>query len=176
MLGRHRPDTPHRQNDLTDQAPDPMSMHRTRSPLLLLVPLLTLSASAWSQEFAAAGLGVPPGMKPLNLSLPPQPAGGASFGSSSPAGLDQGADLIRLPDLGPGSSPTDQGRGGRLPYGSGYEARQKAARETSGTGFGIGGGSGGPTGGGLEGSRGGSDGGGFGGHQGAGGGHGGGRR
>jgi hypothetical protein len=150
-----------------------MSMHRTRSPLLLLVPLLTLAASAWSHEFAAAGLDVSPAMKPLNLSLPPQPAGGASFGSSSPAGLDQGADLTRLPDLGQGSSPADQGRGGRLPYGSGYEARQKAARETSGTGFGMGGGSGGPTGGGLEGSRGG---GGFGGHQGAGGGHGGGRR
>ena len=142
-----------------------MSMHRTRSPLLLLVPLLTLSASAWSHEFAAAGLGVPPGMKPLNLSLPPQPAGGASFGSSSPAGLDQGADLTRLPDLGPGSSPADQGRGGRLPFGSGYEARQKAARETSGTGFGPSGGSGTLSGGGL----GGSAGGGFG-HQGAGGG------
>ena len=153
-----------------------MSMHRTRSPLLLLVPLLTLSASGWSHEFVAAGLGVSPGMKPLNLSLPPQPAGGASFGSSPPAGLDQGADLIRLPDLGRGSTPTDQGRRGRLPYGSGYEARQRTAREPSGTGFGPSGGSGGPSGGGLEGSRGGSSGGGFGGHQGAGGGHGVGRR
>ncbi len=115
-------------------------------------------------------------MKPLNLSLPPQPAAGAGFGSSIPAGLDQGADLIRLPDLGRGSTPTDQGRRGRLPYGSGYEARQKAAREPSGTGFGMGGGSGGPTGGGVGGSAGGSAGGGFGGHQAAGGGHGGGRR
>lgn len=153
-----------------------MSMHRTRSPLLLLVPLLTLSASGWSHEFVAAGLGISPGMKPLNLSLPPQPAAGAGFGSSIPAGLDQGADLTRLPDLGRGSTPTDQGRRGRLPYGSGYEARQKAAREPSGTGFGMGGGSGGPTGGGVGGSAGGSAGGGFGGHQAAGGGHGGGRR
>ena len=153
-----------------------MSMHRTRSPLLLLVPLLTLSASAWSHEFAAAGFGVSPAMKPLNLSLPPQPAGGASFGFSSPTGLDQGADLTRLPDLGQGSSPGDQGRGGRLPYGSGYEARHRAASEPSGTGFGPSGDSGGPSGGGLEGSRGGSAGGGFGSHQGAGGGHGGGRR
>lgn len=153
-----------------------MSMHRTRSPLLLLVPLLTLAVSGWSHEFGAAGLGISPGMKPLNLSLPPQPAAGAGFGSSPPAGLDQGADLTRLPDLGPGSSPADQGWGGRLPYGSGYEARQKAAREPSGTGFGMSGGSGGPTGGGVGGSAGGSAGGGFGGHQGAGGGHGGGRR
>lgn len=150
-----------------------MSMHRTRSPLLLLVPLLTLAASGWSHELVAAGLGISPGMKPLNLSLPPQPAAGAGFGFSPPAGLDQGADLTRLPDLGQGSSrPADQGRGGRLPFGSGYEARQKAARELSGTGFGMSGGSGGPTGGGV----GGSAGGGFGGHQGAGGGHGGGRR
>jgi len=146
-----------------------MSTHCTRSPLLLLVPLLTLSVSGWSHEFAAAGLGTSPGMKPLNLSLPPQPAGDMSFGSSSsfpPAELDQGADLSQLPDLGRGSSPTEQGRGGRLPFGSGYEARQRAAGVPSGTGFGPSGGSGTLSGGG----RGGSAGGGFGGHQGDGGG------
>ena len=156
-----------------------MSMHRTRSPLLLLVPLLTLSASGWSHEFVAAGLGTSPGMKPLNLSLPPQPAAGASFGSSSfpPAELDQGADLSRLPDLGQESSrPADQGRGGRLPYGSGYDARQRAAGVPSGTGFEPNGGSGTLSGSGLGAGADGSAGGGFGGHQGAGGGQGGGRR
>jgi len=155
-----------------------MSMHRTRSPLLLLVPLLTLSASAWSHEFTAAGLGTSPGMKPLNLSLPPQPAAGGSFGSSPfpPAELDQGADLTRLPDLGRGSSPPDQDRGGRLPFGSGYEARQRAAGVPSGTGFEPNGGSGTLSGGGLGAGADGSAGGGFGGHQGAGGGQGGGHR
>ncbi len=168
----HRLDTPRRQNVRTDQtSPDPMSMNRLL-PVAILALLLIPPASALSGEFEPAGLEISPGMKPLNLSLPPQPAGAAIFGSSPPAGLDQGADLTRLPDLGQGLSPAEQGRRSELPYGSGYEARQKATREPSGTGFGMSGGSAPRSGG----NSGGGAGGGFGGHQGAGGRHGGGRR
>ena len=154
----NRPDTPRRQNGLTDPTrPAPIRMNRSLS-LALLALLLTLSGSAWSHEYEAGGLGTIPGTKPLNLSLPPQPTAAAVFGSFTPGELEQGADLNRLPDLGQGASPARQARGGRLPYGSGYEARQRASTEPSSTGFGMSGGSG---------AR--SDGG-FGGHQGAGGG------
>lgn len=160
----NRPDTPRRQNGLTDPTrPAPIRMNRSLS-LALLALLLTLSGSAWSHDFEAGGLGTASGTKPLNLSLPPQPTAAAVFGSFTPGELEQGADLNRLPDLGQGASPARQARGGRLPYGSGYEARQRASTEPSSTGFGMSGGSG---------AR--SDGG-FGGHRGAGGGHGGGGR
>lgn len=134
-----------------------MRMNRSL-PLALLVLLLTPLAPAWSHEFEAEGLGSKPGTKPLNLSLPPPPAGASVFGNSTPATREQGADLDRLPDLGQGASPARQAHGGRLPYGSGYEARQRASTTPSDTGFGMSGGTG---------TR--SDGG-FGGHQGAGGG------
>ena len=84
------------------------------APLLLL---LTLSASAMAQESV-----ITEGSRPLNLSLP------RDVHWSSPVRPDLAApersrsDSVSLPDPGAGAT---SGQRGRMPYGTGYESRQR---------------------------------------------------
>jgi hypothetical protein len=99
--------------------------------------LLSLSISAMAQETVTAE-----GARSLNLSLP------RDVSWSSPVRPDRTppdvsrADSVGVPDMGAGSTI---GRGSRLPYGTGYEARQRDRAESefgnaSETGRGHGGG------------------------------------
>ncbi|MBP8284519.1 MAG: hypothetical protein KAX46_11525, partial [Chromatiaceae bacterium] len=64
-------------------------------------------------------------IRPLNLSIP-RYAMGSSPAWSLPSGTpDQQRNYADLPDLGTRSGGPGPGQTGRLPYGSGYEARQR---------------------------------------------------
>ena len=113
--------------------------------------LATLAVPGWAQP-AAGAPGVPDAaIRPLNLSIPRFALGSSAFGSPSAGTPDPQGDLVDLPDLGTRSIGPGPGRPGRLPYGSGYEARQRQQSGGEGGGFGGGQGSGMGAGGGAAG-------------------------
>lgn len=93
--------------------------------LRLLTPvfLLTVALSAQAQE-AVPATGT--GTKPLNLSLPRDAVWSSTTRSSADSDVGQGNRGNGLPDLG-GST----GQRGRMPYGSGYEARQRGMADSA---------------------------------------------
>jgi uncharacterized membrane protein YgcG len=126
--------------------------HRFHTPTLLL--LLTLSAPAsWAQTAAESAAASPEPSRPLNLSLPRDAVWSSTVRSDPPAAERPQGDASALPDPGARANG-GQGQRGRMPYGSGYEARQ---RDPSGGGSGqagAGGGRGSGSGGGSGGGRG----------------------
>ena len=123
--------------------------YRCHYPTLLL--LLTLSAPAsWAQTAAESAAASPEPSRPLNLSLPRDAVWSSTVRSDLPAAERPRGDASALPDMGARANG-GQGQRGRMPYGSGYEARQ---RDPSGVGSGQGVGQGGGQGGGSGGGRG----------------------
>lgn len=121
--------------------------HRFHTPTLLL--LLTLSAPAsWAQTAAESAAASPEPSRPLNLSLPRDAVWSSTVRSDPPAAERPHGDASALPDMGARAS-RGQGQRGRMPYGSGYEARQGdssgggSGQAGTGGGRGSGGGSGG---------------------------------
>ena len=102
--------------------------------------LATLAAPGWAQPAAGAPEGADAAIRPLNLSIPRFALGSSALGSTSAGTPDPQRDLADLPDLGTRSIGPGPGRPGRLPYGSGYEARQR--HQSGGEGGGFGGGQG----------------------------------
>lgn len=104
-----------------------------RFPTLLL--LMTLSApAAWAQTAAA-----PEAARPLNLSLPRDAVWSSTVRPDAGAGERSPGAAFDLPD--PGARPNGgAGQRGRMPYGSGYEARQREAAGGGQAGAGRGGG------------------------------------
>lgn len=111
-----------------------------RFPTLFL--LATLAVPGWAQPAAGDPGGGNESIRPLNLSIPAYAMGSFSSGSPLSGTLDPQRDLADLPDLGTRSIGPGPGRSGRLPYGSGYEARQRQQSGGEGGGFGGGQGSG----------------------------------
>jgi hypothetical protein len=104
--------------------------HRCHLRTLLL--LLTLSASAtWAQTAAEPAATA----RPLNLSLPRDAVWSSTVRSGPVAAERSHGDASGLPDFA--GTNGGQGQRGRMPYGSGYEARQ---RDASGGGSGRSGG------------------------------------
>ncbi len=107
---------------------------RCRYPTLLL--LATLAVPVWAQQ-AEEDPGVSnESIRPLNLSIPRYAMGSSSVGSQPSGTLDPQRHLADLPDLGTRSGGDGSGQSGRLPYGSGYEARQRQLAGGEGSGFG----------------------------------------
>ncbi len=99
------------------------------------IVVLSLSASVMAQETTTTA------SRPLNLSLP-HDVQWSSTVRQGPALDGAGSGAIGLPDIGARSAT---GRSGRMPYGTGYEARQRnsdsgASSNGAGTGRGHGGG------------------------------------
>ena len=96
--------------------------YRFHTPTLLL--LLTLSAPAsWAQTAAESAAASPEPSRPLNLSLPRDAVWSSTVRSDPPAAERPQGDASALPDMGARASG-GPGQRGRMPYGSGYEARQ----------------------------------------------------
>lgn len=94
--------------------------------LLFSLWLLTLTTSAWGQAVPVVPETLP--ARPLNLSLPREML------RSAPVAFQADTDDTATRNLRPGGSQQAE----RLPYGSGYEARQRGM--TSGAGGPSGGG------------------------------------
>jgi len=119
--------------------------YRFHTPTLLL--LLTLSAPAsWAQTAAESTAASPEPGRPLNLSLPRDAVWSSTVRSDLPAAERPRGDASALPDMGARANG-GQGQRGRMPYGSGYEARQRdssgGGSSQAGAGGGRGSGSGG---------------------------------
>lgn len=84
------------------------------APLILL---LALTASAMAQETVTTEAS-----RPLNLSLPRDAHGSSPLRPDLAAPDRSRSDSIGLPDPGTGAGSSQHGR---LPYGTGYEARQR---------------------------------------------------
>lgn len=114
--------------------------YRLHSQTTLLL-LLTLAAPAsWAQTAVEPDATA----RPLNLSLPRDAVWSSTVRSDPPAAERPHGDAAGLPDFG--ARPNGgQGQRGRMPYGSGYEARQRDASGggTAGSGGGRGSGGGG---------------------------------
>ena len=111
-----------------------------RFPTLLL--LATLAVPGWAQSVAGDPGGVNESIRPLNLSIPSYALGSYTAGPPLAGTLDPQRDLADLPDLGSRARGPGPGQAGRLPYGSGYEARQRQQSSSEGGGFGGGQGNG----------------------------------
>jgi hypothetical protein len=111
-----------------------------RFPTLLL--LATLAVPGWAQSVAGDPGGGNESIRPLNLSIPAYALGSYTAGPPLAGTLDPQRDLADLPDLGSRARGPGPGQAGRLPYGSGYEARQRQQSSSEGGGFGGGQGNG----------------------------------
>jgi hypothetical protein len=80
------------------------------------IVVLSLSASVMAQETTTTA------SRPLNLSLPRDAQWSSTVRQDRPALDGAGSGAIGLPDIGARSAT---GRSGRMPYGTGYEARQR---------------------------------------------------
>ncbi len=107
---------------------------RCRYPIVLL--LATLAVPLWAQQTEGDPEVSNETIHPLNLSIPRSAIGSAAVGSQPSGTLDPQRHLADLPDLGTRSVGAGSGQSGRLPYGSGYEARQRQLAGGEGSGFG----------------------------------------
>jgi len=106
--------------------------HETMKPRILTLPLwlLILTASAWGQTTSVIPETLP--ARPLNLSLPRDVLRPAA--AEFQAGLDDPASRNLRPERLDGGQRVE-----RLPYGSGYETRQRGMTSSSGAQGGGGG-------------------------------------
>jgi hypothetical protein len=84
--------------------------------------LLSLSVSAMAQEAGTTEVS-----RPLNLSLPRDAAWSSPVRPERATSDGLQGNAMGLPDMGAGSTT---GRAGRMPYGTGYEARQRNRTES----------------------------------------------
>jgi hypothetical protein len=111
---------------------------RFHFPLLLLTLSVPLT---WAQTASEQASASPQAARPLNLSLPRDAVWSAPVRPDAMTAGRSHGDASGLPDLGV-RPDGGQGQRGRMPYGSGYEARQRDAAGGDGQ-AGAGGGRGG---------------------------------
>lgn len=115
-----------------------------RCPIPTLLCLASLAVPLWAQQAEGVTGLSHEAVRPLNLSIPAYAMGSSAFSALPIGSKDPQGYFAELPDLGTRSKGVGSGQSGRLPYGSGYEARQRqlSGGEDGGFGGGQGGGRG----------------------------------
>lgn len=120
--------------------------YRLHSQTTLLLLLSLAAPASWAQTAAESDVTA----RPLNLSLPRDAVWSSTVRPDPVAAERSHGAAAGLPDFDARSNG-GQGQRGRMPYGSGYEARQRDASGSGSSQAGSGGGRGGSGGGGGRG-------------------------